>query len=153
MFGSSGEHLEGVLQTGETADVLRRAGPLTGDTARLPVLRRQRPRRLQRDPVLPAVAEVVLVEQPLARLGEHLVEAHVALRDALLAFLDVVVEQEVLAGEVAIVGTHHEVVQVEIVQPMAIWMISCSRLSVMSLANRSRRQIGGRAPSRSTRTT
>ena len=55
--------------------VLRWAGPRPAQAARFPVLRRQRRHRVQPDPMLPPVTEVIQVGQPISRGTQHLITA------------------------------------------------------------------------------
>jgi hypothetical protein len=70
--------------------------------------------RLQLDRVLPVVAEVVVVEQPVARLDEHFVQADVILGNARLPFVNVEGTQVVLGVPAPEVGPGAEPVQVTV---------------------------------------
>lgn len=79
----------------DAAHVLGRAARRPGQARRLTVGRRERGDRLQLDPVLPAVAEVVQVGPLVPGHAEHLVQSHTLLAGALVAVLVIELGDEI----------------------------------------------------------
>ena len=96
----------------DAADVVRRAGAPPGLAAGDRVVGRAGAHIGDAQHVLPAVAEVVLVVEPVTRLAQHLVEAHLAFGRAGGALVFVELGQEVVA-----LARTVEVVQVTVVPP------------------------------------
>jgi len=118
---AAGQRGHDVLVARDAAHVLRRARALASETTGRRSIGVERVHGLDLDRVRPAVAEVVLVEQPVAALGDHLVEAYVALGDALLTLgltLGLgLVGEEGLGAVVVGARAHRELVQVGVGPP------------------------------------
>ena len=100
--------------------------------------------------VLPSVAEVVVIEQPVALTGDHLIQAHTVLDETVVAFAEIKSGDEVGTGTPVRPDT--ELMQMTVLPAIATCSTSCSSSSTRSPGRTRRRQIGGLAYIRSTRT-
>ncbi len=113
----SGQCRQQVAVTPDATDILGRAGAAPRQARGCGVTLRPGPDRLQLDGVPPAVTEVVLVEEPIALLGDGLVESDRPLGGALQALGLVVGRQERLCHPILHFRPHHEVVQMRVGPP------------------------------------
>ena len=79
----------------DPAGVLWRTCPRPAETSRFTVVRRQGCQRLQRDPMLPTVTEVVQVGQSISGGTQDLIQTDTVLTSALVALLLVELRDEV----------------------------------------------------------
>lgn len=111
-MSTPGENVKQPLIPRHPSHVLRRAGPFAGQAPHLG--EGLSLNGFEDDPVLPAVAEVVLVRQAVSERAEHLVQTHVNLRRAVIAFLNIELRGEGRDVALQLARAHPEGVEVAI---------------------------------------